>query len=124
MSDLGTTPRKAMSPTRRLRIWEAHKGHCCICGGKIDAVREKWIVEHWRALGLAGEDKDENCAPAHETCAAVKTKDDVARISKAKAVKAKHIGIKKKSKLSSPKLPKPPLTKSLPPKPLFRSAEP
>lgn len=97
MSDLGTTPRKAMSPTRRLRIWEAHSGQCCICGGKIDGVREKWIVEHCRALGLSGEDKDSNCAPAHETCAKIKTKDDVARISKAKAVKQKHLGIKKSS---------------------------
>ena len=95
--DVGTTKRKAMSPSRRLRIFEAHKGLCCHCGGKIDGVREKWIVEHLRALGLGGEDEDGNCAPAHEDCRRIKDKDDVSRIAKAKRVKAKHMGIKKPS---------------------------
>lgn len=92
--DVGTTKRKAMSPTRRLRIWEDHKGVCCLCGGKIDGVRERWIVEHMRALALGGEDADENCAPAHEACASSKTKNDVSMITKAKRQKQKHLGIK------------------------------
>jgi hypothetical protein len=84
-----------MNPTRRLRIWEAHKGICCLCDKKIDGVREKWTVEHLRALGLGGKDDDANCAPAHETCRRKKDKVDVSAISKAKRVKAKHIGITK-----------------------------
>jgi len=104
--DVGTTKRKAMSPTRRLRIWEAHGGQCCICQGKIDGVRERWIVEHVRPLALGGEDADTNCAPAHEACASSKTKADIAQISKAKRQKQKHIGIKAKSGLSHPFLKK------------------
>lgn len=101
MEDVGTTKRKAMSPSRRLRIFEAHSGLCCHCGGKIDGVREQWIVEHIIALGLSGPDEDSNCAPAHETCRRVKDKDDVARISKAKRVKQKNLGIKKPSSFPS-----------------------
>lgn len=86
MTDAPTTRRKSMSPSRRLRIFEAHSGKCCLCGQKIDGVRDKWIVEHIRALGLAGEDEDSNCAPAHETCRRVKDKVDVAMIAKAKAL--------------------------------------
>lgn len=95
--EIGTTKRRSMSQSRRLKIFENHYGVCCHCNGKIDGVREKWIVEHLRALGLGGEDEDSNCAPAHETCRRVKDKDDVKRISKAKRVKAKHIGAKKPS---------------------------
>jgi len=65
-----------------------------ICGSKIDGVREKWIVEHVRALELGGDDTRENMAPAHEACGIEKTRDDHARAAKAKRVKAAHLGIK------------------------------
>ena len=105
MTDVGTTPRKSMGRMRRLRIFEAHGGVCCLCRDKIDGVREKWTVEHLRALGLGGEDSDDNCAPAHEACRRQKDKVDVAAISKAKRVKAKHLGIAKaKSSLTHPSL--------------------
>ncbi len=107
MTDVPTTRRKSMSPSRRLRIWEAHSGRCCLCGQKIDGSREKWIVEHIRALGLAGEDTDDNCAPAHETCRRVKDKEDMAMIAKAKAMKRHHLGIKKAGqKIKSAPFPK------------------
>lgn len=95
MTDVGTTKRRSMSPARRLRIWEAHGGVCCLCKTQIDGVRETWTVEHLRALGLGGEDDDKNCAPAHETCRRQKDKVDVKSIAKAKRVKAKHLGISK-----------------------------
>ncbi len=97
MIEVATTPRKAMSPMRRLRIWEANKGICILCELKIDGVREKWIVEHRRALVLGGEDTDDNCGPAHETCRRVKDKGDVADGARAKRRKAKMLGIKKRS---------------------------
>lgn len=97
MTDVPTTPRKPMPESRRLRIWEAHKGVCVLCGLKIDGVREKWIIEHPRALGLGGADDDSNAAPAHETCRRIKDKDDVSRIAKAKRQKAKHLGIRNRS---------------------------
>lgn len=99
MSDVGTTKRRAMSPTRRLRIFEAHKGLCVICGGKIDGVREKFIIEHVRALGLGGADDDANCGPAHSVCADVKTQvGDIPAIARAKRRKMKALGIKKPSR--------------------------
>lgn len=101
-----TTPRKAMSPQRRLRIFERDHGVCWHCGVKIDGVHEAWTIEHIRALGLSGEDEDKNCAPAHEHCRRVKDKDDIARIAKAKRVKARHIGIRKPPTLQGPGFPK------------------
>ena len=92
-----------MPEMRRLRIWERHKGICILCDRKIDGVREDWIVEHKIPLGLGGEDCDDNCGPAHETCRRVKDKGDVAKIAKAKRAKARHIGIKKPS--TFPKMP-------------------
>lgn len=99
MTDVGTTRRKAMSPTRRLRIFEQHGGVCVLCGNKIDGVREKWIVEHPRALGLGGADDDAtNTGPAHETCRREKDPVDMRAIAKAKRQKIKHLGIKPKSR--------------------------
>jgi len=95
MTDVGTTPRGAMSRMRRLQIWEAHKGVCILCKRKIDGVREAWIVEHVRALVLGGSDTDDNCGPAHEDCRRAKDKADVASGAKAKRMKARHLGIKK-----------------------------
>ena len=95
MTDVGTTPRRALSPSRRLRIWEQHGGICVLCQAKIDGVREKWIVEHVRALVLGGADDDANCGPAHESCRRVKDKTDVADGARAKRRKAKHIGAAK-----------------------------
>lgn len=98
VEDVGTTKRKPMTPRMRLKVWEAHKGICALCGGKIDGVRERWIVEHLRALELGGEDTEANMAPAHEACAIAKTSGkngDHARAAKAKRVKTKHLGMKK-----------------------------
>lgn len=102
MTDVGTTKRGAMSRMRRLRIFEAHGGVCCLCQTKIDGVREAWIVEHLRALVLGGADTDDNLAPAHERCRRVKDKADVAAGAKAKRVKARHLGIKKPSRFPKP----------------------
>lgn len=99
--DVGTTKRRAMTPARRLRIWEAHKGRCCLCTLPIDGAREPWTVEHLICLGLGGVDEDKNCAPAHEACRREKDKLDVAAIAKAKRVKQRHVGIK----ADKPKIP-------------------
>jgi 5-methylcytosine-specific restriction protein A len=95
MTDVPTTPRKPMPEMRRLRIWERHGGVCVLCGLKIDGTKGKWTIEHLRALGLGGEDTDENCGPAHEDCRRAKDKIDVPAIAKAKRMKARHLGIKK-----------------------------
>ena len=96
--DVGTTKRKNMTPRLRLKVWEAHKGMCAICGGKIDGVGERWILEHMRPLALGGADDESNMAPVHEGCALAKTfgkSGDIAKAAKAKRVKTKHLGLKK-----------------------------
>jgi len=126
MTDVGTTKRKAMTPARRLRIWETHSGVCVTCKLPIKAG-DRWFIEHIRALELGGDDTDDNCGPAHTiTCKAVKDADDHHRAAKAKRVKQNHLGIKApKAKIASapfqkrerPGRPKKPV---LPPRSLYK----
>jgi 5-methylcytosine-specific restriction endonuclease McrA len=90
--DVSTTVRRKLTPHRRLRVWEKTGGMCVPCDCKIDGVRERWIVEHIRALELGGPDELDNMGPAHETCAAVKTQDDHRRAAQAKRQKIRHTG--------------------------------
>ncbi|WP_457092928.1 HNH endonuclease [Microvirga sp. P5_D2] len=92
VEDVGTTPRRKMTPNRRLQVWEKTGGACVLCYRKIDGVRERWIAEHIRALELGGADTLENMGPAHEACAVGKTQDDHRRAAKAKRQKIQHIG--------------------------------
>lgn len=101
MSDVGTTPRRAMPPLRRLRVFEAARGVCILCEQRIKAG-DSWTVEHRVALGLGGEDVDDNCGPAHEACRRLKDKTDVASIAKAKRMKAKHFSIKRPTSFRKP----------------------
>ena len=90
--DVGTTPRKPLTPTQRLKLFEDLKGICCICSGKIVG---KFIDEHWRALGLGGSNHISNRNVAHPKCADVKTRtEDMPRINKAKSQKKAAHGIK------------------------------
>ncbi|KFG68669.1 HNH endonuclease [Microvirga sp. BSC39] len=98
--DVGSTPRKALTPTQRLKLFESWHGCCCICERKIQAG-EAWIDEHIRPLAMGGTNELDNRGPAHKACADAKThgKDgDLARIAKAKRIKMRHVGIRKPSK--------------------------
>ncbi|ACB23234.1 HNH endonuclease [Methylobacterium radiotolerans] len=90
--DVGTTRRRTLSGRRRLQAWERTAGTCVICGQHIDGVRERWIVEHIRALELGGADDLKNMGPAHEACGREKTRDDHARAAKAKRQKIRYLG--------------------------------
>jgi 5-methylcytosine-specific restriction enzyme A len=123
--DVGTTKRGRMTPTRALKAWENTGGVCVTCGQKIDGTKERWFVEHIRALELGGADDDRNIGPAHyDVCKAVKDADDHARAAKAKRVKRARLGIRPPSRLNGPRFIKPPpqrrastpLTKPLPPR--------
>ena len=91
-NDVGTTRRRKLTPHQRLAIWERARGTCVLCYQSIDGVRERWIIEHIRALELGGLDEPDNMGPAHETCANVKTRDDHHRTAKAKRQKIRHLG--------------------------------
>jgi 5-methylcytosine-specific restriction enzyme A len=90
--------RRKRTAIQRAAIFDQHEGICHLCGGKIDGAREAWELEHLVAHALNGDDSDENLRPAHVACHKAKTKEDVARIAKAKRVHAKHIGAKPRSK--------------------------
>ncbi|GEP07718.1 HNH endonuclease [Methylobacterium oxalidis] len=90
--DIGTTPRSCLSPRRRLQAWERTNGKCVVCGERIDGARERWIIEHIRALELGGADEIANMGPAHEACGREKTRDDHTRTAQAKRQKLRHIG--------------------------------
>lgn len=97
IEDVSTTPRKALTPTQRLKLFEAHKGICVLCGRKIQAG-EKWIDEHCRPLAMGGTNDLSNRGPAHLPCAAAKTNGpdgDLAKAAKAKRVKMRFLGIAK-----------------------------
>ena len=121
--DCGTTKRKPLTPTQRLKLFEEEKGICCICGLKI---RGKFIDEHWRALGLSGGNERGNRRVAHPKCAEIKTREqDIPAINKAKAVKKAAHGIKPdkrpipspvKAEKAAPRFDKSPL----PPRQLYR----
>jgi hypothetical protein len=81
--------RRSLSARQRIKIFEAAKGICHICEQKI-RVGEKWDADHIVPLALGGS----YMAPSHVTCHATKTKDDVARIAKAKRQSARHHGAK------------------------------
>lgn len=125
MTDVGTTRRKPLTPTQRLKMFEKHGGKCCVCGNLIRAG-SAWIDEHITPLGLGGSNDDSNRGPAHVTCAGVKTEADMQRINKAKAQKKAALGIKAPAqKIESAPMPKAAKArKNLnplgPPRPLYR----
>ncbi len=94
MSDVGTTPRKPLTPTQRLKLFETHKGICVLCTKEIKSG-EKWIDEHIRPLALGGTNDLNNRRPVHVACAEIKTPQDLAQIAKAKRQKKAALGIKK-----------------------------
>jgi len=127
MTDVTTTPRKPLTPTQRLKLFETHKGLCGLCGAQIRAG-EQWIDEHIIPLGLGGSNELSNRAPVHVQCAHSKThgsQGDVAKIAKAKRQKMRHMGIKTASqKIQSRGFPKfekqrPELTKLTPRRAMF-----
>lgn len=94
--DVPTTARKPMTPTRALKAWENTGGVCVTCNVQIDGTKEKWFVEHKRALELGGADDDINIGPAHfDTCKKAKDAEDHANAAQAKRRKRVQLGIKK-----------------------------
>lgn len=69
--DVSATKRKPLSAKQRLKMFEAHKGLCCLCGLKITTT--KWIDEHIRPLAQGGSNDLANRGPAHVKCAEAKT---------------------------------------------------
>ena len=79
---------------QRAEIFRDAKGKCHLCKRKI-ADGEFWHVEHPKARGLFGSDKQEDMRPAHIDCHAVKTKADNKIMRKSDRQMKKHFGTKR-----------------------------
>jgi 5-methylcytosine-specific restriction endonuclease McrA len=88
--------RKRRTGLQRTKIFDAHGGICCLCEFKIDAPKQKWILEHKKPLWLGGADDESNLAPAHYDCAIEKTRAEAPVKAKSDRIRARHIGIRKR----------------------------
>lgn len=87
-------PRKPLTNKQRLEMFIRHKGICCVCGHKIDGVRQAWD-EHINPLWLSGDNSAENRAPAHRKCAQDKTSKEATERSKLRKSAERHFGAKR-----------------------------
>jgi len=89
--------RKKMTPKKRMQVFVAHGGKCCLCDQRI-LVGDRWILEHIKPLWRDGDNDDANLAPAHEKCAKHKTKAEASQRSKVRSIGLKHMGAGKSRK--------------------------
>jgi 5-methylcytosine-specific restriction enzyme A len=89
-------------PRVRLRVFERHDGRCACCGRKILAG-ERWECDHTVALINGGTHSEGNLQPLLTAHHREKTKADVALKSKVSRVRAKHVGIKRRSSFQTNK---------------------
>jgi 5-methylcytosine-specific restriction protein A len=90
------TKRKPLTRLQRVKLFDDHKGTCCLCHTKINAhLGDKWIVEHVKPLWLGGDDDERNMGPAHEKCGREKTSAEAPVKAKSDRVRANHLGVKK-----------------------------
>lgn len=83
--------RPSWTGKQRAEIFRDAKGVCYLCSRKI-AEGEEWQVEHPKARGLGGSDKQEDMRPAHVDCHKPKTKADNKIMRKADRQMKAHFG--------------------------------
>lgn len=91
------TTRPSWTAKRRAEIFRDNSGICNICERRI-APGEPWHVEHPKARGLGGSDKQSDMRPAHVDCHAGKTRHERAIMAKADRQMKSAAGIKRKSR--------------------------
>ncbi len=87
--------RKPLTRNQRAAMHDAHGSKCVVCLEPIPAG-EPFIDEHVIPLGLGGTNDMSNRGPAHVGCAKKKTQRDLKILAKAKRVRARHLGLKKR----------------------------
>lgn len=91
----------AIPPRVRVRVFERAGGCCEICGRKLGPA-DKWQADHIIALINGGAHSEANLRVACDWCHKGKTREDVAEKAKTARVRAKHLGIRKPSRIQSP----------------------
>lgn len=87
-------------PRVRLRVWTRCEGKCGQCG-RVIRPGEGWTLEHLVALINGGRNSEDNLGVTCDWCLPAKNAADVAEKSRTARVKAKHIGLRPKSKWQS-----------------------
>lgn len=90
------TKRKPLTRRQRVKMHDEHGGICVVCLQPIPSG-ERFIDEHIIPLEIGGSNDASNRGPAHIQCAKIKTKRDQKLIAKSYRVRAKHLGIRKRS---------------------------
>lgn len=88
---------QAIPPRVRLRVFERAGGRCHRCKRKI-GPSDRWSIEHLLALALGGQHREGNMDISCEWCKPIKDREDAALKSKGAAIRARHIGIRQRSK--------------------------
>lgn len=92
------TPRKPLTPKQKLKLFVDKKGVCCVCGGKIESVKEAWD-EHVISLADGGTNDETNRDVAHDKCArSIKTPQEAKERAHLRRAALRHFGAKKASK--------------------------
>lgn len=88
--------RKRLTRKQRVDMHDRHGSTCVVCLELI-APGEPFIDEHIIPLEIGGSNDASNRGPAHIACAKRKTARDQNMIAKAVRMRAKHLGIRKRS---------------------------
>lgn len=99
---IGATPDSAIPPRVRLRVFERAAGRCQSCTRKI-SPGDSWQADHVQALINGGQNRESNLQCLCGWCHKGKTAGDVAEKSRTARVKAKHAGVKPKSRFACSK---------------------
>jgi len=89
------TPRKPLTAKQRMKLFIARSGKCCICGWKIDGVKDRWIDEHIVPLADGGTNDLDNRGISHEACARAKTAKEAGQRAKHRSAAERHFGAKR-----------------------------
>jgi len=90
------TKRKAMTPARRLRVFNAASGRCqCGCSEKL---RPDWEVEHRIPLSIGGTEDDSNLEAWNAVCHQRKTSGEAGPRAKVARIIAREDGTRRPRK--------------------------
>jgi 5-methylcytosine-specific restriction enzyme A len=95
------TPRKPLTAKQKLKMFVEHGGICCLCGTKIDGVKQSWD-EHVDPLWRDGTNDMQNRRPAHVDCARKKTAAEAQERAKGQRIAERHFGAKERKSRPMP----------------------
>lgn len=84
-------------PRVRLRVYDRELTKCHKCRRDIGPA-EKWTLEHRIAISSGGRNAEDNLCCTCSWCLPIKNAVDAAIKKKIAKIKARHIGVKKKSR--------------------------